>query len=546
MASDMSFFTRAPLGDAKVNVVNNAAKAKRAPSGVLVSVAKKPRAERALLTPQPSSGAPEPSSDGAAPLIKFKIPALPARLAPPTPSTSTVAASSSPRRGAASSSPTRRHGRHYVLRVVRAHHAHTDAQLQPGTTLIFGRHHARATPPSMQLSSIPQAMRGHLSEVENDVRVVVLDRAARHASRVHAAVELADGGKVVRLLVLGQNGVRVRTSPVGKHRRLLPGQVATFSPGDKLEIDFYGASVALRVEDDERERERLFTPEPEDRAASPLSLPPSSPPLAPVEDESSESDEDEAEAEARRQRAGTPRPPAVLFSRSSSPLSEPDNAAFGLLPPIRVPLSAVPAGLLSPALATAGSRPGSAAASPRSQPRSKPATPRGSPSTPSAAQIAVKTELVAATHQPRAGTPKSRPSTPPLELPPFPEGLDLAALLASTVVFSGSSKLSLPDLVKSLLESQPSLREHGSEAVWSAWADKELESNAMFGKVSRNGKDSSGRPLLPHYFYNPANDPDGSRAQQLGGLVRPLRAAQRAGGKAIDWRPVGSGRRRYY
>lgn len=67
----------------------------------------------------------------------------------------------------------------------------------------------------------------------------------------------------------------------------------------------------------------------------------------------------------------------------------------------------------------------------------------------------------------------------------------------------------------------------------------------MFGKVSRNGKDSSGRPLLPHYFYNPANDPDGSRAQQLGGLVRPLRAAQRAGGKAIDWRPVGSGRRRY-
>lgn len=67
----------------------------------------------------------------------------------------------------------------------------------------------------------------------------------------------------------------------------------------------------------------------------------------------------------------------------------------------------------------------------------------------------------------------------------------------------------------------------------------------MFGKVLRHGKDSSGHPLLPHYFYNPANDPDTSRAEELGGLVRPLRTVQRAGGKAIDWRPVGSGRRRY-
>lgn len=460
MASDMSFFSRAPLGEAKVNVLANKKRVSSASGALAPSAvaAKKPRGEqqRALLTPQPSSGAPEPSSDGAGPVsLKFKIPALPVRLtAPPTPSTSTVAASSSPRR----SSPIRRKpkGKHYVLLVRSAAHSHTDALLEQGTTLIFGRHHTRAAPPTMQLASIPEALRTHLTEEDNDVRVVVLDRAARHASRMHAAVELADGGKTVRLLVLGQNGVRVRTSPVGKHRRLLAGQVATFSPSDKLEIDFYGASVAVRVE--EEDRERLFTPEVEmDRAASPLSLPPSSPPLAPVEDSASESEEeeeDEVEAEARRQRAGTPRPPAVLFSRSSSPLSEPDTTVFGLLPPIRVPpASAVPASLVSPALATtAGSRPGSATASPRSHPRSKPATPRGSPSTPSAAQIAVKTELVVGTHPPRAGTPKSRPSTPPLELPPFPEGLDLAALLASTVVFSGSSKLSLPDLVKSLLE----------------------------------------------------------------------------------------------
>ncbi|KAI9636543.1 uncharacterized protein MKK02DRAFT_45247 [Dioszegia hungarica] len=129
------------------------------------------------------------------------------------------------------------------------------------------------------------------------------------------------------------------------------------------------------------------------------------------------------------------------------------------------------------------------------------------------------------------------------EVPPPP--VDLPALLASTVVFSGSSKLSLPDLVKHMLEAQPSLKEHGTEAQWSVWASAELEGNQMFGKVQRSGKDSSGHPLLPHYFYVPDADPDTSRAKQLGGLVRPLRAAQRAGGKAIDWRPVGSGRRRY-
>ncbi|BEI81125.1 hypothetical protein CcaverHIS002_0202850 [Cutaneotrichosporon cavernicola] len=123
-------------------------------------------------------------------------------------------------------------------------------------------------------------------------------------------------------------------------------------------------------------------------------------------------------------------------------------------------------------------------------------------------------------------------------------GLDMPALLASTVVFSGSSKLSLPDLVKSLLESQPNMRVHGDEAAWGVWAAAELAVNPMFGKITRNGRDSSGKPLEPHYYYNPANDPDPARASQLAGLVRPLRATQRGGGRAIDWRPVGPGRRR--
>jgi hypothetical protein len=91
----------------------------------------------------------------------------------------------------------------------------------------------------------------------------------------------------------------------------------------------------------------------------------------------------------------------------------------------------------------------------------------------------------------------------------------------------------------------------------------------MFGRVDRKGKvskhmkhqarskqanshffvhvtpqDSSGHPLLPLYYYLPANDPDQTRAAELGACMRPLRGVQRGGGKAIDWRPVGSRGRR--
>ena len=57
--------------------------------------------------------------------------------------------------------------------------------------------------------------------------------------------------------------------------------------------------------------------------------------------------------------------------------------------------------------------------------------------------------------QPQQQPPQQRPTaqTLPARVPrPVPDGIDLAALLASTVVFSGSSKLSLPDLVKHMLE----------------------------------------------------------------------------------------------
>lgn len=421
---------------------------------------------RQLMTPQPSSDAPEPSSDPSDPSDEhYRV--LP-RHRLMTPSTSTVAASSSPRR--MSSPPAHHH-----------HHPTTSPSLSVMLTedahLLFGRHRERAHRPATL--PLPATLKQYVECPGRIARHVILDRSARHASRQHALVELA--GEKVRIIVLGQNGMRVRTS--SGVTRLARGSVAEYEAGADLTLDFYGAAVALKT------NERLFTPEPEEARSrdSPLSLPPSSPPVMGM-------DLDEEDEE----------------------LSEPEDEPLSRPSPVSRPLSPPPA--LVEVKQEILEKPASRASTPKP---TKAATPK--PATPKPS--------------------KSRAATPVVEVPPLPAGLDLPALLASTVVFSGSSKLSLPDLVRSLLESQPSMRDHGDEATWALWAGAELESNSMFGKVSRNGKDSSGHPLLPHYFYNPANDPDAARAKELGGLVRPLRAAQRAGGKAIDWRPVGRGRR---
>ncbi|KAJ9103603.1 hypothetical protein QFC20_004759 [Naganishia adeliensis] len=145
---------------------------------------------------------------------------------------------------------------------------------------------------------------------------------------------------------------------------------------------------------------------------------------------------------------------------------------------------------------------------------------------------------------PRAtSTTSDLSSLGPAPVPTVPVDIDLKALVATSLVFSGSSAISAPDLVKAILDSQPSMKSHGREAVWSVWVENTLDSHPMFGRVDRKGKDASGKPLLPLFHYVPAEDYDRTRAAELGGLMRPLRGTQRGGGKAIDWRPVG-GRRR--
>ncbi|KAK4686910.1 hypothetical protein P7C73_g3211, partial [Tremellales sp. Uapishka_1] len=382
---------------------------------------------------------------------KFKVPSLPPRFqdGPMTPSTSTVANSSSPPR---LSSPTR----------TRSSPSRTSplesVSVIPHQTLIFGRHRHLS---SLPLTSIPATYAGLLHSRDNSTRIIQLSRAASHASRIHATVEYVPASDQLRLVVMGQNGLRIKTDTRRKWSRLSQGQSLDISRRDaQVEIDFYGSRMLV----DMPEREERFAATTQldspmsDAPSSPL--PPSSPPLMSMDlDLASESESEPEEQEEVEERGPL---------KEESPLD-----------------------------------------------------------------VEHRTKEVK----------ESKPLVIPVDLPELPATIDLPALLASTVVFSGSSKLSLPDLVKGMLEAQPSLKEHGDESLWRSWAGVELERNEMFGKVSRVGKDVSGHPLLSHYFYNPALDPDTSRARELGSLVRPLRNVQRGGGKAIDWRPVGRSRR---
>ncbi|WVQ81590.1 hypothetical protein IAT38_003714 [Cryptococcus sp. DSM 104549] len=507
----------------------------------------------APMTPQPSS-----DIDADAPFPFHHK--LPSRLVsgPATPSTSTVAFSSSPRRAGhalASSSPTR-HVKFSAFDASPAPGEH-DLTLRLGTTLIFGRHHVRPTgaaPATTTLSkAIPRAMSGLIANPGNAASLVLLSRDAPHASRVHAAVELVlpssqNREKIMRIIAIGQNGMRVRVPGgilLGKKKgvRLAQGQFfeVGLERGHAVELDFYGCKAVVRMESgqvqgNEEEEEVLFPSSPAMKIpALASSLPPSSPPIMHADLPAGSPLDDDAKSN---------------HSRESSPLS-PVSARQS---PVLAPASPSPSGSASPSRSERASSlilGDVFDGEPEAESDREDQFPHGHE-----ADLQVKAErLEALNPSSKRGTPAptaasahgatSSHSTPaPAEpVKAAPAEIDRPAVIASSIVFSGSSKTSLADLVKLMLETQPHLKAHGDEHLWSIWVNEELESNPMFGKVERHGKDVSGRPLLPHYFYNPSADPDPERAKDLGGLVRPLRTAAR-GGQAIDWRPVGARRRR--
>ena len=327
-------------------------------------------------------------------LPDFKIPVVSRRAL--TPSTSTVAYSSSPNHALASSSLSRTRDTSFSRACI-FNDCEQDVTLEPEAALVFGRHRNHTTVSRSDRTDLRTAVPNHLTHLlhnpESSARVVHLSRHASHASRVHAVVETTTD--TLRILVVGQNGLRVISD--GRVCRLLQGQRLDI-PRDELgvQLDFYGSQVQLgfwEIEAESSERERLFTPEPApqhgDLSTPPSpqsSMPPSSPP--PIYDHQEHE----------------------LESRDSSPLSsnsnEVDDDNHG-----------------SNSDDEEGER--------------------------EVLKKEVKEELLENVTFPASS---SRLPSPDPGLRAEPQTVDLPAILASTIVFSGSSKLSLPDLIKHMLE----------------------------------------------------------------------------------------------
>ena len=128
-------------------------------------------------------------------------------------------------------------------------------------------------------------------------------------------------------------------------------------------------------------------------------------------------------------------------------------------------------------------------------------------------------------------------------MPRPPRDVDLKALVATSLVFSGTSAISAPDLVKSILDvshisthyeilpadslvkSQPSMKTHGRESVWAVWVEDTLHSHPMFGRVDRKGKVRL--PSLPSFPRASVLTLPAGRLGQAALAAVPLRAGGR-------------------
>ena len=302
----------------------------------------------------------------------FKVPAMPSRTRLATPATSTVAASSSPQRGLTSSEiDTPGRPQPEVI---------ANINLVEGELIVFGRHHA-----AWNASEPVQMPSGKAAEVHLDAslprRAFNLPRTAKLASRCHAVVQVPCNGEVegkYRLVVLGQNGLRVRMGDSEKYKRMRAGQRRDLTV--ECEIDFHGCAIRLSLPIGHRSN-AVSSPSGAERAlggslSPPPSLPSSSPPMMPM---GLSLDDEEVDHTAR------------VSDRHASPLFDSEKSSVPLFP------------------TTSHSETGTH-----------------------------KQEEVAEEEAELAE--------------PIPEDVDLPAILANTVVFSGSSKLSLPDLVRHMLE----------------------------------------------------------------------------------------------
>lgn len=279
----------------------------------------------------------------------------------------------------------------------------------------------------------------------------------------------------MRIIAIGQNGMRVRlpkqaltAGPKDKNRkkgvRLVQGQRydVPMHAGDQVELDFYGDKAIMtmpvgRAQSPEKSPldEVLFPSSPVGRPILSSSMPPSSPPIIrdELEDEEDEqpkqaaSDEEDVHPFAQ-QLASPSRSPLFTaqsrravdaqsaHSRESSPLSPISNqSALSDAEPEREASTHAPS---LPARPSSPIHPSSPSYDHDSEPD----------------DIQVKNERLENLPLSRSHSRKSTPApnVPAAEIKEPPADVDRPAVIASTVVFSGSSKLSLPDLVKHMLE----------------------------------------------------------------------------------------------
>jgi hypothetical protein len=326
------------------------------------------------------------------PVMAFKIPTIPARMRLMTPSSSTVAASSSPPR---MSSPVGRKRKSGSSTKPLAEMIEVD--IQRGQVYVFGRHRHHDSHVS-STTTLPSTVTSFLSTSNQSVPVktIFLPRTASCASRLHAVVEYLPTSDSLRIITLGQNGVTVRAGVI--RRKLQKGENMDIQRHASVRVDFHGCIASLRLPDrtaeqieqaEEALHASLFAGSSSPAQDALSSLPPSSPPVM-MEEEDEDEDEDMSEDEESQDRSSSP----------LSSMSEEETTTFEVK-------------------AEALERPTTPV--PEVQPRT----------------IILKT-------QSRAPSPVKEDKI----VPPVPADIDLAAIIVSTIVFSNSSKLSLPDLVK--------------------------------------------------------------------------------------------------
>ncbi|KAJ7587030.1 hypothetical protein C8J56DRAFT_787003 [Mycena floridula] len=100
---------------------------------------------------------------------------------------------------------------------------------------------------------------------------------------------------------------------------------------------------------------------------------------------------------------------------------------------------------------------------------------------------------------------------------------EILGMLIEAMATSRASSVPISQLYKSVIASRPSLKSQKSEREWISefeWVlERESEGSGVFGKVESSGKDSSDKPLPPHYFYVPERDLDQERASLIKSMM---------------------------